>query len=849
MATYTHNADCITPAMVSNTSPSPVVISASNTYNATYAAFHAFDQNVTAGEYWNTGTTSVPVWVKVYLGSGNAKAISSYTVTAPSSDATTVPKDWVIQGSNNDSDWTTLDTQTGISFSALEMKTFTLSSKSSSYLYYRMYITAKSDGGWLCLGQLELITSKATINSTISFSPEIQGLLRVPAKINANIYPSIGIVGELHKPTSNIESSISINPEVKGVLYRDRITRYWVGGGGTWNNSDTTHWSETSGGTGGASIPGAGEYAIFDNNSFTAVSAIAIYCDVLCHIIVEEANYPITFTLHDGGRISLQEDLSNMFHINVWESAEFYTNNFNVTMSGWFTATGTATVDFGTSTITVTGVCPSPVEYAATYQTVFVFQNTVETTSIYQSKIIFNAKSSGSSYLSYFEAHDHVYGDVEIVAPGYGYLLVWTGNDYYKSLKITGDGVIQIFDSTGGGSGVKIIEGDLTLEGSTPYNLSMFAQSAYWYIQKDSGTVNARNCTFTNSVALGDAVFNAYTSNGNANGGGNTGWIFTAPVIPPGGIAFNPSVSAVLNLIPYVEGITGELSVTLPLMQVSMYGGGYLGITIPKISFYATGYSNPVGSLTVTIPRFSFSATAVQEILGSLNVTIPPFIFKGTGFISGIGNISATIPAIKFSATGITGVVGVLNVNIPVFSFLGNSYYQGVNSLEITLPMFLFSAHSVSDDVLVIVFNTKNFAQTEYDNTYNYNSLINFNGNLVGLKKTGIYELTGDTDSGTAIDWYFKTGKIDLEENQLKKARYVWLSYRPSGSLVLTVDDGENEYDYDVEMIKEIDNAVRIKLGKGIRNRYIQLELRNASGEKIFLDRMRLFTEPIAKKR
>jgi len=35
--------------------------------------------------------------------------------------------------------------------------------------------------------------------------------------------------------------------------------RYWVGGTGTWGNSQTTNWSATSGGTAGASVPTASD--------------------------------------------------------------------------------------------------------------------------------------------------------------------------------------------------------------------------------------------------------------------------------------------------------------------------------------------------------------------------------------------------------------------------------------------------------------------------------------------------------------------------------------------------------------------------------------------------------------
>lgn len=41
--------------------------------------------------------------------------------------------------------------------------------------------------------------------------------------------------------------------------------RYWIGSGGNW--SDTANWSESSGGPGGASVPGTTNLAIFDANS------------------------------------------------------------------------------------------------------------------------------------------------------------------------------------------------------------------------------------------------------------------------------------------------------------------------------------------------------------------------------------------------------------------------------------------------------------------------------------------------------------------------------------------------------------------------------------------------------
>lgn len=43
--------------------------------------------------------------------------------------------------------------------------------------------------------------------------------------------------------------------------------RFWVGGTGTWDASDTTHWSASSGGASGASVPGSSDDVTFDGSS------------------------------------------------------------------------------------------------------------------------------------------------------------------------------------------------------------------------------------------------------------------------------------------------------------------------------------------------------------------------------------------------------------------------------------------------------------------------------------------------------------------------------------------------------------------------------------------------------
>lgn len=49
------------------------------------------------------------------------------------------------------------------------------------------------------------------------------------------------------------------------------MDRYWVGGTGNWDASDTTHWAASSGGVGGQSVPTISDNVFFDSNSGSGI--------------------------------------------------------------------------------------------------------------------------------------------------------------------------------------------------------------------------------------------------------------------------------------------------------------------------------------------------------------------------------------------------------------------------------------------------------------------------------------------------------------------------------------------------------------------------------------------------
>lgn len=131
--TYTDN---LIPAMISDTAPSGIANASSEGTGGTYSIYKAFDRKAS---YWMPTSTSKPQWISYKF--PTSKKICKYTIKYITwSDLTRAPRDWLFQGSNDDSNWVTLDSQSEISFSSGERKDF-IFDNTNSYLNYRIYIT------------------------------------------------------------------------------------------------------------------------------------------------------------------------------------------------------------------------------------------------------------------------------------------------------------------------------------------------------------------------------------------------------------------------------------------------------------------------------------------------------------------------------------------------------------------------------------------------------------------------------------------------------------------------------------------------------------------------------------
>jgi len=128
-----------------------------NGSSSTQGAAETFDTD--AGTKWFNGNGGTTGWIMYDFGSGNNQTIKGYSITSASDVPGRDPKTWTLQGSNDGSTFTNLDSQSGQTFTYRQQtNTYSIGSP-GSYRYYRLNVTANNgDASGLQMAELALCT-------------------------------------------------------------------------------------------------------------------------------------------------------------------------------------------------------------------------------------------------------------------------------------------------------------------------------------------------------------------------------------------------------------------------------------------------------------------------------------------------------------------------------------------------------------------------------------------------------------------------------------------------------------------------------------------------------------------
>jgi hypothetical protein len=116
--------------------------------------------------HWQ-GASSLPGWVVMGFGSGNAVEAMQYTMQARTSDIGRSPGTWTFSWSDNNSDWTTVHTLSGITWSAGQKRTYNGWSAPGAHRYWRIHITANPNSSYPSFAEWEIMELMTTANMVI----------------------------------------------------------------------------------------------------------------------------------------------------------------------------------------------------------------------------------------------------------------------------------------------------------------------------------------------------------------------------------------------------------------------------------------------------------------------------------------------------------------------------------------------------------------------------------------------------------------------------------------------------------------------------------------------------------
>ena len=300
--------------------------------------------------------------------------------------------------------------------------------------------------------------------------------------------------------------------------------------------------------------------------------------------------------------------------------------------------------------------------------------------------------------------------------------------------------------------------------------------------------------------------------------------------------------------IYYTNYVNEGAALTLPMLTILAEGydscSGEMDATLPALTIDATGVLDGFGSLDLVLPMITFEAEGEDTILGYLDAALPMITLSAEGYEHPEGTLDIILPMLRLSVEKIDGATGEMTATIPMITIDALGYLSCSGELDATIPMVQLSAEMEPDTYHSMVLNIRNNALTIYNN-YLFNSMCRFNGVNLGATSTKIFNLnSGTKDDGAEIDWNFRLPYLNMEIKTKKHLRLAWFSYKSNGDIIVTVvqPDGA-EYEYNLKGYEITEDGVRVKFGKGIKSKYLAIDVRSKDGSTIDLDTIRILMD------
>ncbi len=376
--------------------------------------------------------------------------------------------------------------------------------------------------------------------------------------------------------------------------------RFWVpvAGSGTGNTSDINHWSATSGGAGGVTVPVAGDVVAFDANSGTGT-------------VTDNAGLTCASITHSKASLTVSASAAQTVTGAVTVTAgSWITGAFTHSYGSFVSTSGTRTLTLDNSTINITGTSGAVGNVSTAG--ILTFSATGSTINV-------NGGTPGLSLIVGLGAVS--YGTVNITAPGFVSLngIVTIKNFAYTSTTNKTDSINIGNSLTIAANGSLVITGNSVV--NRAFVISNTLGSQRTITVPNTATVTLTNVDFQDIASAG--TFGTWTGTSLGDMLGNSGITFDASTSPSltGTGTINYSTAAIWSTgkvpLPQDDVDFGSSSTATTLtFDMPRPGRNLNAANYLKTLSFASTPNTITGNITLPIGAATLSGTQTLTLAG-----------------------------------------------------------------------------------------------------------------------------------------------------------------------------------------------------------------------------------------
>lgn len=339
-----------------------------------------------------------------------------------------------------------------------------------------------------------------------------------------------------------------------------------------------------------------------------------------------------------------------------------------------------------------------------------------------------------------------------------------------------------------------------------------------------------------------------------------------ADAVPTLGLTQAPMVgtanaTSIINIEAYALQIgsaaaTGLAISSAEVSEMLLASAAANGVSLVTMNQFCAEAAEAAGLTTIDVPQLLLSS-AIAAAVAITDTTST--VFADAGAVAAGSIASSGLSELATSSAAGTGTITLLrrvdqlvtgtgegaSVSTPsvvpgTYLLISTASGTSMVVLQTDRQISVFAEAEASSEVsfkdpsrIAWVMNTETAAASWYDN-FDFDSIAQTPSKVLAVGPDGLYELTGDDDSGDPIDAEITTGFMDFGTSNQKHVDAIYFGYTSTGRIAVTAetkDSGHPPYTYYLEQrpaTAPINS--RVVPGKGLVGRYWRFSIRNVAG-------------------